>query len=165
MHSTWSDWEFTAILVTYKACVYILKVQLTKMLGNVWKGMKIIYFSKILAILGAFLKIGHLRLCFLYFRLFNTFDSNQMFDKSLPMTGFKPRISGVGGDISTTELQPLPIGWLFTSTYLSFPQPNPLLRLKETHWYWGVEGLAANLTHSLQYVFTTLEWLGSQVHI
>ena len=32
----------------------------------------------------------------------------QIFDKSLPMTGFKPWISGVGGDRSTTEPQPLP---------------------------------------------------------
>ena len=30
-----------------------------------------------------------------------------MFGKSLPMTGFEPRISGVGGDCSTTEPQPL----------------------------------------------------------
>ena len=34
---------------------------------------------------------------FHYFRLFNTVYSKQMFDKSLPMTGFKPRISVVGG--------------------------------------------------------------------
>ena len=47
-------------------------------------------------------------LFFLYFRLFNTVDRKQMFDESLAMTGFKPRISGVGGDRSTTEPQPLP---------------------------------------------------------
>ena len=52
--------------------------------------------------LTKFLKMGHSGLFFLYFRLFNkTFDSKQMFDKSLPMTGFEPRISGVGGDRST----------------------------------------------------------------
>ena len=38
---------------------------------------------------------------FHYFRLFNTVYSKQMFDKSLPMTGFKPRISVVGGGRST----------------------------------------------------------------
>ena len=38
------------------------------------------------------------RSLFVYFRLFNTVDSKQMFDKSFMMTGFKPRISGVGGD-------------------------------------------------------------------
>ena len=38
---------------------------------------------------------------FLYFRLFNTLDSKQMFDKILPMTGFEPQISGVEGDHST----------------------------------------------------------------
>ena len=44
----------------------------------------------------------------LYFRLFNTVDSKQMFNKSLPMTGFEPRISGVSGDSYTTEIKPLP---------------------------------------------------------
>ena len=52
--------------------------------------------------------MGHCRPLFLYFRLFNTVDSKQMFVKSLPMTGFEPRISGVGGDRFTTEPQPLP---------------------------------------------------------
>ena len=47
--------------------------------------------------------MGHSRPLFLHFRLFNTVDSKQMFDKSLPMTGFKPWISGIGGDRSTTE--------------------------------------------------------------
>ena len=40
-------------------------------------------------------------LFFLYFRLFNTVDCKQMFDKSLPMTEFEPQVSGVGGDRST----------------------------------------------------------------
>ena len=31
-----------------------------------------------------------------------------MLDKSLPMTGFEPWISGVKGDRSTSEPQPLP---------------------------------------------------------
>ena len=38
---------------------------------------------------------------FLYFWLFNSIDSKQVFDKSLPMTRFKPQISGIGGDRST----------------------------------------------------------------
>ena len=46
---------------------------------------------------------------FLYVCLFNTVGSRQMFLKSLPMTRFEPRISGVGGDRSTTEPQPLSI--------------------------------------------------------
>ena len=54
-----------------------------------------------------FLKMGHSRPLFLYFRLFNTVNSKQMFDKSLPMTGIELQISGVGGDRSTTEPQPL----------------------------------------------------------
>ena len=52
--------------------------------------------------------MGHSRPPLLYFRLFSTVDSKQMFDKSLPMPGFEPQISGVGGDRSTTEPQPLP---------------------------------------------------------
>ena len=55
-----------------------------------------------------FKKMGNSRPPFLYFRLFNAVDSKQMFDKSLPKTGFESRISGVRGDRSTTELQPLP---------------------------------------------------------
>ena len=45
---------------------------------------------------------------FSLFRLFNTVDSKQMLIKSLPMPGFESRISGVDGDRSTTEPQPLP---------------------------------------------------------
>ena len=51
--------------------------------------------------------MGNYRPLFLYFRLFNTVDGKQMFDKSLPMTGFEPRISDVGGDRSHTEPQSL----------------------------------------------------------
>ena len=40
----------------------------------------------------------HSRHLFLYFRLFNTVDSNQIFNKTLPMTGFELRTSGVGSD-------------------------------------------------------------------
>ena len=61
--------------------------------------------------LVSFLNGSFLASFFLYFRLFNTVDWKQMFDKSLPMTGFELRISGVWGDRSTTEPQPLP-NWL-----------------------------------------------------
>ena len=47
------------------------------------------------------LKMGHSRPLF---SLLSSFQHNwqlQMFDKSLPMTGFEPRISGVGGNRST----------------------------------------------------------------
>ena len=40
-------------------------------------------------------------LFFIYFCLFNTVDNKQMFNKILPMTGVKPRISGIGIDRST----------------------------------------------------------------
>ena len=62
--------------------------------------------------------MGHSRPLFLYFRLFNTIDSKQMLDKSLPMPGFEPRIPGVEGDRSTTEPQPLP------RSSNMFTQPN-----------------------------------------
>ena len=48
-----------------------------------------------------FFKLGLSRTLFIYFHLFNTVESKQMFYKSLPITGFEPRISGVGGDRST----------------------------------------------------------------
>ena len=37
-----------------------------------------------------------------------------MLDKSLPMPGFEPRISGVEGDRSTTESQPRPLNFVST---------------------------------------------------
>ena len=46
-------------------------------------------------------KVGHSRPLFIYFRLFNTVDNKQMFNKILPMTGVEPRISGIGIDRST----------------------------------------------------------------
>ena len=50
--------------------------------------------------LSFFKKMGHSRPLFLYFCLFNTVDSEYM-NKNLPMTGFKPRTSGVGSNRST----------------------------------------------------------------
>ena len=38
---------------------------------------------------------------FIYFRLFNTADNKQMFNKILPMTGVEPRTSGIESDRST----------------------------------------------------------------
>ena len=46
-----------------------------------------------------FLKMGHSRRLFLYFRLF--YLNVQLLDKSLPMLGFEPCISSVGSDCST----------------------------------------------------------------
>ena len=54
---------------------------------------------------------------FFYFCLFNAVDSNQMFDKCLPMTGFKPRISGGGGDSSTN--------WATTTAHKLKNGPTP----------------------------------------
>ena len=50
-----------------------------------------------------FLKMGHSRPLFLYFRLFNAVNSKQINvqDKSLPMTGFEPETSDFGSDRST----------------------------------------------------------------
>ena len=45
--------------------------------------------------------MGHSRPLFVYFCLFNTADSEEVIDKSLPIFGFKPRLSGVGGNHST----------------------------------------------------------------
>ena len=46
-------------------------------------------------------KMGHSRPLFIYFRLFNTVDNKQMFNKILPMTGVEPRTSGFESDRST----------------------------------------------------------------
>ena len=48
-----------------------------------------------------FKKVGHSRPLFIYFRLFNTVDNKQMLNKILPMTGVKPRASGIKSDRST----------------------------------------------------------------
>ena len=48
-----------------------------------------------------FLKVGHSRPLFIYFRLFNTVDNKQMLNKILPMTGVEPRTSGIESDCST----------------------------------------------------------------
>ena len=48
----------------------------------------------------SFFLMGHSRPLFLYFRLFNTVDSNCT-HKFLLMTGFEPRTSGIGSDRST----------------------------------------------------------------
>ena len=50
------------------------------------------FFKKKWAIPGLF---------FIYFRLFNTVDNKQMFNKILPMTGVKPQTSGLKSDHST----------------------------------------------------------------
>ena len=43
-------------------------------------------------------KMGHWRPLFLYFRLFNTVESKQYSIKTLPMSGFELRTSGVRSD-------------------------------------------------------------------
>ena len=55
--------------------------------------------------------MGHSRPLFLYFWLFNTAEIKQINVryKSLPMTGFEPRISGIRSDCPTNWATPLPI--------------------------------------------------------
>ena len=50
-------------------------------------------------------KVGHSDLFFLYFRLFNTVDSELM-NKILPMTGFELRTSCLEAAALPTEPQP-----------------------------------------------------------
>ena len=52
-----------------------------------------------------FKKMGYSMPLFLYFRLLNTVESNSI--KTLPMTGFEPRTSGVGTTALPTEPPPL----------------------------------------------------------
>ena len=46
-------------------------------------------------------KVGYSRPLFIYFRLFNTVDNNQMFNNILLMTGVEPGTSGIESDRST----------------------------------------------------------------
>ena len=55
---------------------------------------------------------GQLAASFLYFCLFNTFESKQLFDKSLPMTGFEPQISGFEPRVRCDSLHFCYIKWL-----------------------------------------------------
>ena len=48
-----------------------------------------------------FKKVGHTRPLFIYFRLFKTVYNKQMLNKILPMTGVKPRTSGIESNRST----------------------------------------------------------------
>ena len=66
-------------------------------------------FLGLKTVICIFFKNGPFPASFSFFRFFNTVDSKQMFEERLPMAGFEPRISGVRGDRSTTEPQPLPL--------------------------------------------------------
>ena len=71
----------------------------------------------------------------LYFRLFNTVDSKQMFDKSLPMTEFETQISGVGGDHSTnwsTTTAQYCISFRHITSYLMVLAMWPIVRPKRS---------------------------------
>ena len=46
--------------------------------------------------------MGHSWPLFLYFRIFNAVDNNQMFYIKFSLAGFEPRTSGVGSDHSAT---------------------------------------------------------------
>ena len=48
-----------------------------------------------------FFKVAISSLFLFIFRLFNTVDNKQMFNKILPTTGVEPRISGIKSDCST----------------------------------------------------------------
>ena len=68
-----------------------------------------------------FIKMGHSRPLFHYFRLFNTVDSICSI-YFLPITGFKPRTSGIGSDRSTnwaTSTATTIFGRLFIQPYWS----------------------------------------------
>ena len=67
-------------------------------------------------------KMGHSRPLFLYFCLFNTVDSKCSI-YFLPMTGFEPRISGIGSDCSTN--------WVTTTT---LSMEFLLVELHVTQW-------------------------------
>ena len=67
--------------------------------------------------------MGHSRPLFIYFRLFNTVDNKQMFNKILPMTGVEPRTSGIEIDRSTN--------WATTTSCVSL-----LSKAATQSWFW-----------------------------
>ena len=71
-------------------------IQCSYDLGNSFSNLKLIQ-----TLLIYFKSVGHSRPLFIYFRLFNTVDNKQMFNKILPMTGVKPQTSGIESDRST----------------------------------------------------------------
>ena len=70
-----------------------------------------------------FLKNGHSRPIFLYFRIFNTLTENNVQYKSLPMTGFEPQTSGIGSNGSTN--------WATTTALGNAIEPTSFWPLKE----------------------------------
>ena len=80
-------------------------------------------------------------LFFIYFRLFNTVDNKQMFNKILPMTGVEPRTSGIGSDRSTN--------WAATTSQQG-------LNLWPIFWRFNDRSVVLHLGNLR--VSTTLEW-------
>ena len=74
---------------------------------------------------------------FLYFCLFSTVDSKQMFDKSWPVTGLELQISGVRGNCSTNWATTNAPEWVFTTRlYISLINFKPFFQTPLTP-YWG----------------------------
>ena len=115
---------------------------------------------------------------FLYFCLFNTLDSKQMFDKSLPMTGFEPRISGLGGNRrtnwvtnTTTEEASFINGHLIelrihllnvkakTILFLSQRLPSFSLCEFQTTATWGSNHVSGTLVRLLTYNLEIKSWI------
>ena len=66
---------------------------------------------------------------FLYFCLFSTVDSKQMFDKSWPVTGLEPQISGVRGNCSNNWATTNAPEWVFTTRlYISLINIKPFFK-------------------------------------
>ena len=61
----------------------------------------LLLFNRIFVVF--FIKMGHSRPLFLYFRLFNTVDSKCSIYKFLPMTGYEPQTSGIGSNCFTNH--------------------------------------------------------------
>ena len=79
----------------------------------------------------SFFKVAHSRPLFIYFRLFNTADNKQMFNKILPMTGVEPRTSGIESDCSAN--------WATTTS------PNQISLKPRVRWI--VLQLEGNIVH------------------
>ena len=84
------------LLLNWPFCSFVLGGNLYFLRNNTTKLSVLIKWQSLLDFndledFQVFLKMGHSRPFFLYFRLFNTVDSKEMFKINIfPMTGFEP---------------------------------------------------------------------------
>ena len=129
LSSVWPDWAFLKNVLggkfSFKSSQNIcwllgysknITFWIKTVVTNFWATFKI---TGLLCILFFKKKMGHSRPLFIYFRLFNTVDNKQMFNKILPMTGVEPRTSGIKSTALPNKPQPLPYLLCILTSFVS----------------------------------------------